>query len=64
MEEHPKKLIDQVRDAIRTKHYSYRTEQTYVEWIKRFILYHKKRHPKEMSAAEVHDFITYLGVGA
>jgi len=60
MEEQPKKLLDQVRDAIRTKHYSYRTEQTYVEWIKRFILYHKKRHPKEMGAAEVQAFITYL----
>ena len=42
------KLLDQVRDVIRRKHYSIRTEQTYVEWIRRFILFHKKRHPAEM----------------
>ncbi len=57
-----KKLLDQVRDAIRTKHYSYRTEQTYVDWITRFILFHKKRHPAEMGAPEVQAFITYLAV--
>src|SRR5215510_3721690 len=55
-----KKLLDQVRDAIRTKHYSYRTEQAYLEWIKRFILFHGKRHPKDMGAPEVHAYITYL----
>jgi len=55
-----KKLLDQVRDAIRTKHYSYRTEQTYVDWITRFILFHHKRHPKEMGAPEVRAYITYL----
>ena len=41
----PKKLLDQVREAIRVKHYSYRTEQTYVQWIRRYILFHNKRHP-------------------
>ncbi len=55
-----KKLLDQVRDALRTKHYSYRTEQTYIEWIKRFILFHGKRHPKDMGAQEVQAYITYL----
>jgi hypothetical protein len=46
MEEHrPKKLLDQVRDAIRLKHYSYRTEQAYVGWIKRYIYFHDVRHP-------------------
>jgi hypothetical protein len=41
-----KKLLDQVRDAIRLKHYSYRTEETYVQWIRRYILFHNKRHPQ------------------
>jgi hypothetical protein len=44
------------------KHYSYRTEQAYVDWIKRYILFHKKRHPTEMGEAEVQAFITYLAV--
>ena len=57
-----KKLLDQVRDALRTKHYSYRTEQAYIEWIKRFILFHGKRHPKDMGAQEVQAYITYLAV--
>jgi integron integrase len=60
METKPQKLLDQVREAIRTKHYSYRTEQTYLEWIKQFILFHKKRHPKDMGADEVQAFISYL----
>ena len=49
----PKKLLDQVRDAIRRKHYAYRTEDTYVSWIKQCILYHNKRHPQEMGANDV-----------
>lgn len=56
----PKKLLDQVREAIRTKHYSYRTEQSYVDWIKRYILFHNKRHPSEMGAAEIQAFISFL----
>jgi integron integrase len=55
-----KKILEQVSDAIRLKHYSYRTEQTYREWIKRYILFHKKRHPKEMGAEEIQQFLTYL----
>jgi len=55
-----KKLLEQVRDALRTKHYSYRTEQSYMEWIKRYIMFHGKRHPKDMGAAEVQAYITYL----
>ncbi len=62
MDNPPKKLLDQVREAVRTKHYSSRTEQTYVEWIKRFILFHKKRHPAEMGAPEVQAFISFLAV--
>lgn len=56
----PKKLLDQVSDALRTKHYAYRTEQTYKDWIKRYILFHKKRHPQDMGANEIHEFIAYL----
>jgi len=44
----PPKLLDQVRTAIRTRHYSIRTEATYLSWIKRFIVFHGKRHPREM----------------
>jgi len=42
------RLLDQVREAIRVRHYSIRTEESYVQWIRRFILFHDKRHPKEM----------------
>ena len=54
------KLLDQVRDKIRFKHYSLSTENTYLSWIKQFILYHGKRHPVNMGAAEVEAFLTYL----
>jgi Phage integrase, N-terminal SAM-like domain len=54
------KLLDQVRDVIRRKHYSIRTEQAYIEWIKRFIIYHGKRHPGEMAEEEVAEFLTHL----
>jgi len=54
------KLLDQVRDVIRRKHFSIRTEQAYTDWIRRFILYHGKRHPREMREAEVIDFLTHL----
>ena len=62
MQPPPKKLLDQVRDAIRLKHYAYRTEETYVQWIRRYILFHNKRHPKEMGKAEIEAFLTYLAV--
>jgi integron integrase len=58
----PPKLLDQVRDRIRVKHYSIRTEKLYVQWIKRFILFHGKRHPQEMGAAEMEAFLTHLAV--
>lgn len=58
----PKKLLDQVRDAIRLKNYSYRTEQTYIQWIKRFIFFHGKKHPKEMGKEEIAQFLTNLAV--
>jgi integron integrase len=54
--------LDQVRDAVRVRHYSLRTEQAYVDWIRRFILFHGKRHPLEMGAAEINQFLTHLAV--
>jgi len=50
------KLLDQVREVIRLKHYSIRTEQAYVQWIKRFIFFHQKRHPREMGAPKFKPF--------
>jgi integron integrase len=58
----PPRLMDQVREAIRTRHYSLRTENTYCHWIKRFILFHGKRHPLEMGEAEITAFLTNLAV--
>jgi integron integrase len=55
-------LLDQVREAIRTRHYSYRTEEAYVGWIRRFILFHQKRHPAEMGKPEIEQFLTALAV--
>jgi integron integrase len=57
-----KKLLDHVSEVIRLKHYSPRTEEAYVDWIRRFILFHDKRHPKEMGAAEIEEFLTHLAV--
>lgn len=56
----PKRLLDQVRDVMRLKHYSLRTERSYCEWIERFIRFHRMRHPREMSEAEVSAFLTHL----
>ena len=56
------KLLDRVRTALRTRHYSIRTEQAYVQWIRRFILYNNKQHPAGMGSAEVNQFLTYLAV--
>lgn len=58
----PKKLFDRVRDTIRRKHYSIHTEQTYVDWIRRYIFFHNKRQPQEMGAPEIEAFLTYLAV--
>ena len=57
---HKPKLLDQVRHSIRFKHYSLRTEQVYVDWIRRFILFHGKRHPDQMGAEEIREFLTHL----
>jgi len=58
----PPKLLDQVRDRIRVKHYSIRTETQYVQWVRRFILFHGKKHPRDMGAPEVEAFLTHLAV--
>ncbi|HLO15228.1 MAG TPA: integron integrase [Anaerolineales bacterium] len=56
----PKKLLDQYGEFLRNRHYSLRTENTYIGWVRRYILYHNKRHPREMGVAEINDFITHL----
>ena len=56
------KLLDRVRDAIRTRHYSRRTEEAYAQWIRRYIVFHHKTHPSEMGATEVSRFLTWLAV--
>ncbi len=58
----PPRLLDRLRQAIRVRHYSLRTEEAYVGWVRRFILYHGKRHPLEMGAAEINAFLTHLAV--
>src|SRR5512134_1878019 len=54
------RLLDRVREEMRLRHYSLRTEKTYSEWIKRYILFHAKRHPSEMGEAEITAFLTWL----
>ena len=56
------RLINQVREVIRCKHYSIRTEQTYVDWIRRYIYYHNKQHPKHLSEQHINAFLTHLAV--
>lgn len=56
------KLFPLIIERLRVKHYSKRTEEAYVQWIKRYILHHSKRHPREMGVAEVEDFLTHLAV--
>ena len=58
----PPKLLNRMRDHLRTRHYSIRTETAYVDWARRFVLFHGKRHPQEMGSAEVEAFLTHLAV--
>jgi len=62
MNGHPPRFLDQVRNALRVRHYSLRSEKAYVGWIRRFILYHQKRHPDSMGVDEVNAFLTHLAV--
>ena len=67
MDNPPVKLLDRVRQRIRLKGYSIRTEKSYVSWIKRFIRFHGRRHPQEMGKPEIESFLSHLaqipGVG-
>jgi len=56
------KFLDQVRNALRTKHCSLRTEESYVNWIKQYIFYHDKKHPLHLGEAEINHFLTHLAV--
>jgi site-specific recombinase XerD len=56
------RLLDQVRNVIRCKHYSIRTEQTYIDWIKRYILFHGRQHPEVLNEKHVGEFLSYLAV--
>ena len=58
----PPKLLDRLREALRSRHYSRRTEQTYCHWVKRFIFFYNIRHPAEMAEAEINGFLAHLAV--
>ena len=57
------KLLDQCREVLRFHHFALRTEQSYVQWIRRFIVFHGKRHPKDMGKAEINAFLSQLATG-
>ena len=59
----PPKLLDHLRAEIRLRHYSIHTEEAYVDWARRYILFHDKRHPKDMGADQVTAFLTHLATG-
>jgi integrase len=61
-EPRPPKLLDQVRDVLRLKHYAFSTEKTYLQWIYRYIVFHNKRHPQDMGKVEIEAFLTHLAV--
>jgi integron integrase len=61
-EPNPPKLLDRMRTMLRTKHYSIRTEDAYLQWAKRYILFHGKRHPSSLGAAEINEFLSHLAV--
>ncbi len=62
MDSNTPRLLDQVRAVLRRKHYSLRTEEAYISWVKRYVLFHQKRHPREMGLPEVEAFLTDLAV--
>ena len=59
---HSKKLLDELREQLRTRHYALRTENTYKTWVRKYILFHNKRHPKNMGAEEINAFLTHLAL--
>jgi site-specific recombinase XerD len=58
----PPRLLDQVRHVIRLKHYSLKTEKSYIHYIRDFILFHNKQHPREMGVNEIRQYLTHLAV--
>jgi hypothetical protein len=58
----PPKLLEQLREALRSRHYSRRTEQTYILWVRRFIFHNNLKHPAEMDEANINAFLTHLAV--
>jgi site-specific recombinase XerD len=62
LRQHAPKLLDQMREVMRVRHYARATEEAYVDWVKRYILFHNKRHPAAMGAQEVSRFLTHLAV--
>ena len=60
MNKHKPKLLDQVRQTIRLKHYSLKTEKSYVNWVRYIILFHNKHHPQEMGTSDIQSFLNYL----
>lgn len=58
----PPKLLDQVQELLRIKHYALRTEEAYINWIRRFILFHNKRHPRDMGTPEIRTFLAHLAI--
>lgn len=61
-EQNPLKLFGRIRDVIRVKHYSLSTEKTYISWIKRYMHFHKMRHPREMNVPDIESILTYLAI--
>jgi hypothetical protein len=61
-EPNPPKLLDRRRAVLRTKHYSIRTEGAYLQWAKRYILFHGRRHPSFLGGAEINEFLSHLAV--
>ena len=55
-----RKLLDEVRGVLRIKNYSYRTEKSYIRWIRKFVLFHNIRHPRDMAEPEIKQFLNYL----
>lgn len=58
----PPKLLDQMRESMRVRHYRARTEETYCQWVRRYILFHQKRHPADMGESEINALLTHLAV--
>ena len=59
---HTKKLLEEFREQLRTRHYALRTENTYISWVRKYILFHNKRHPKNMGPKEINAFLTHLAL--